>query len=166
MTSRINIYYIWKMIINVLKRLIPYSLILLSIVLIGWFVFIAGNRVLTQLEIIFFQVFILISGLGGSYLIGSQTSKTTTREMIKPHVRSAFRRVMSLYRTLSRVAEVIDAPNPDNDAEKITIIKGIVVGQIYTADDALADWQDLDPESVKELRDKMHTRLEESVRNG
>ena len=155
-----------NMIINFLKSLIPYSLIMLSLVLIGWFVYISGNRVLSQLEITFFQVFILISGLGGSYLIGIQTSKTAAREMIKPHVRSAFRRVMSLYRALSQVAEVIDAPEPNNDAEKITTIKGIVVGQIYTADDALADWQDLDPESVEELRDQMHSRLNESVTSG
>ena len=34
---------------------------------------------------------------------------------------------------------------------KLKIIEAIVVEQISTADDALADWQDVVPESVAEL---------------
>lgn len=142
--------------INKLQKFIPYLLIFVSALLIVWFVDVAEQRDLTQLEIIFFQILILSTSLIGSYQIGRQTSKDAAREMIKPHARSAFRRVMSLYRTLSRVATVIAEPDSKNDAQKLTMIEGIVVEQINTADDALADWQEVIPESTEELRKKMY----------
>ena len=142
--------------INNLQRLIPYLFFFISALLIVWFVDIAEKRDLTQLEIIFFQILILSTSLIGSYQIGRQTAKDIAREMIKPHAKSAFRRGMSLYRTLSRVAGVIAATDPKNDALKLTLIEGIVVEQINTADDALADWQEVIPESTDELRRKMH----------
>ena len=142
--------------INNLQKFIPYLFFFISALLIVWFVDIAEKRDLTQLEIIFFQILILSTSLIGSYQIGRQTSKDIAREMIRPHARSALRRVMSLYRTLSRVAGVIADPDPKNDALKLTMIEGIVVEQINTADDALADWQEVIPESTEELRRKMH----------
>ncbi len=142
--------------INNPQKFIPYLLIFVSALLIVWFVDVAEQRDLTQLEIIFFQILILSTSLIGSYQIGRQTSKDAAREMIKPHARSAFRRVMSLYRTLSRVATVIAEPDSKNDAQKLTMIEGIVVEQINTADDALADWQEVIPESTEELRKKMY----------
>ena len=152
--------------IKYLQKLVPYLLFLVSASFIVWFICIAEKRDLTQLEIIFFQILILSTSLIGSYQIGRQTAKDIAREMIKPHAKSAFRRVMSLYRTLSRVAGVIADPDPKNDALKLTLIEGIVVEQINTADDALADWQEVIPESTEELRKKMNERQEGGEADG
>lgn len=141
---------------NNLHKLVLYLLLLVPALLILWFVDIAEKRDLTQLEIIFFQILILSTSIIASYQIGRKTAKDIAREMIKPHAKSAFRRVMSLYRTLSRVARVIADRDPKNDALTLTLIEGIVVEQINTADDALADWQEVIPESTEELRKKMH----------
>ena len=74
--------------------------------------------------------------------------------MVEPHARSAFRRLISLYQSLSRVATIIEEEG-NGDATKIEIVKAIVIEQIATANDALADWHDIVPESVEELRSGM-----------
>ena len=61
--------------------------------------------------------------------------------MMEPHARSAFRRLISLYEGLSRVANVIE--EPEVDEVKLKVIRAIVVEKISTADDALADWEDV-----------------------
>ena len=50
------------------------------------------------------------------------------------------------------MATIINAPKPADDRTKIVRIEEIVRAQIATADVALADWEDLVPESVEELR--------------
>ena len=41
----------------------------------------------------------------------------------------------------------------------------IAIAQISTADDALADWEDIVPEDVKELRQALSSRRPEEVAN-
>ena len=124
-------------------------LIGLSILLLCFLVYAAIERTLTPVEIIALQIITLLAGIGGSYLFGRQSAKDASREMIEPHARSAFRRLRSLYDGLSRVAKTI--VGTEDDAVKLKIIEAILVEQISTADDALADWQDVVPESVAEL---------------
>ena len=73
---------------------------------------------------------------------------------MEPHARSAFRRLISLYNGLSRVARAI--AGTEDDAVKLKIIEAIVVEQISTADDALADWEDVVPEAVAEITKTIH----------
>ncbi len=73
---------------------------------------------------------------------------------MEPHARSAFRRLISLYEGLSRVANVIGEPKVDE--VKLKVIRAIVVEQISTADDALADWEDVVPEAVAEITKTIH----------
>ena len=128
-------------------------LIFLSIVVMSLFAFIATKRALTEIEAILLQFFALLAGIGGSYIFGRRTSKESMREAIEPHARSAFRRLMTLYRSISHVATIIESEEPPrDDASKIDIIRAIVVEQIATADDALADWRDVVPEAVEEVR--------------
>ena len=135
------------------RKVAPAILILTSIVLMGLFGYIATNRSLTEVEVIAFQFLSLFTALVGSYIFGRQTSKNNVKEMVEPYARSAFRRLISLFQSISRVAAIIEGDG--NDSSKIQIIRAITIEQISTANDALADWQDIVPESVEELRREM-----------
>ena len=132
-----------------LERFGPLVLVVASVVVAIAFVYLASVRTLTNLENVLFQIFALATGLTGSFIFGRQSARAAAREMIEPHARSAFRRLRSLYDGLSRVAETI--VGTEDDTVKLKMIEAIVVEHISTADDALADWQDMVPDSVAEL---------------
>lgn len=63
-----------------------------------------------------------------------------------------------MYESMSRMATIINASELPDDKTKIIKIEEIVRAQIATADDALADWEDLVPEFVEELRQDLRNR--------
>ena len=141
-------------VMKILERFAPLALIIISLGVAGLFAYVATTRTLTNLESIFLQSFSLLAGLGGSFIFGRQSAREAAREIIKPHARSAFRRLLSLYQSLSRVATTIESSQSDESPEYPVIIakiEAIVVEQLTTADDALEDWRDIVPEDVKEL---------------
>ena len=142
-----------------LERLTPFSLVIVSLIVSGLFAYLATVRTLTSLENILFQVFALGTGLTGSFIFGRHSASDAAREMIKPHARSAFRRLISLYKGLSRVAITIEGNEEDN--VKLKIIEAIVVDQMFTADDALEDWRDVIPEAVAEITTTTHRPSDE-----
>lgn len=128
---------------------------------------IAAKRPLTNLEAVLLQAFALGAGLLGSFIFGRQSARTAAREMVKPHARSAFRRLWSLYESLSRLAQAIEEAknvnSPSGDSiktnyEYLPVLEAIVTEQISTADDALEDWRDLVPKDVKELENRLKQR--------
>lgn len=128
------------------------------------FVVVAANRDLSALENVLLQVFSLGLGLIGSYVLGRESARDAAREMVKPHARSAFRRLLSLYSSLSRLAYAIQTIRSDGNVHPETNhvldkLEGIVVEQIATADDALEDWRDIVPEDVAELRAQLAPQL-------
>jgi len=138
----------------------PVILVVASIVVAIIFVKVASERPLTQLESGFFQALALSLGLLGSFIFGRQSAKRSAREIIKPHARSAFRRLLSLYNSLSRLASTIDharSSNSNSMEEEAVLdkLEAIVTEQIATADDALEDWRDIVPDDVDELRKKL-----------
>jgi len=145
-----------------LEKWLPPVLVLVAILVAGVSVYIATQRTLTSLEGVLLQSFTLIAGLFGSFLVGRQSAKDAAREIIKPHARSAFRRLMSLYESLSRVATEIEkslsGEGNKNSEGDLARLKAIVIEQLATADDALEDWNDIVPEDVAELRDKLKAR--------
>lgn len=140
---------------GILERSAPVIFVCVSISLMVLFGVIATERPLTEVEAIVLQFLTLCSGLFGSYIFGRQTSQNKLKEMMTPYARSAFRRLISLYHSLSRVAGIIEG-NSD-DSLKVYTIRAIVIEQIATANDALADWQDIVPELVDELRKGIET---------
>lgn len=131
-------------------------LILSSIIVAIVFSMIASKRTLTQLESIMLQTFSLSAGLIGSFVFGKQSAEQAAKELIKPHARSAFRRLIFLYQSLSRLAKAIEKGkqktiSDNNEGAVLEKIEAIVVEQIATADDALEDWRDIVPEDVEEL---------------
>ncbi len=138
-----------------LERFAPYILIIISLVVSGHFIHVAATRSLTYLEGVILQLFTLLAGLGGSFIFGRQSAREAAREFIKPHARSAFRRLLSLYQSLSRVADVIESSrnseSPEENQVTLAKLEAIVVEQISSADDAIEDWRDIVPEDVQEL---------------
>lgn len=128
---------------------------------------IAAKRPLTNLEAVLLQAFALGAGLLGSFFFGRQSARTAARELVKPHARSAFRRLWSLYQSLSRLAQAIEESKNANSSssdsiktsyECLPVLQAIVTEQLSTADDALEDWRDLIPEDVEELEQRIKER--------
>ena len=132
------------------------TLLILSSVGISIFVaYTSTKRMLTGLESTLWQIFTFAAGLSGSFIFGRQSAREAAREIIKPHARSAFRRVLSLYRSLARTSATIKSsqvPGSDEDLQ-VTLAKldTIVTEQLAAADDVLEDWRDIVPDDVEEL---------------
>ena len=142
-----------------MERWIALALIMLALFVATISSCTATQRILTNLESVLLQSFSLIASLVGSFIFGKQSAREAARELIKPHARSAFRRLLSLYESLSRVGrEIANSQTSEaNNNEKITLarLEAIVIEQLATADDALEDWRDIVPEDVDEIRDRL-----------
>ena len=140
------------------ERIGPALLLLFSIGISIILAYTATQRTLSGLESALWQIFVFAGGLAGSFIFGRQSARETAREMIKPHARSAFRRLLSLYHSLSRAATAIESAqisdSRENDQVALARLEEIITEQLSTADDALEDWRDIVPEDVKELEQK------------
>lgn len=140
---------------------------LISVVCITFFaaaVIVSSKRELSELEAIFFQLMIVTTGSGISYLLSKKSATATARNMVKDHVRPAFRRVVNLYGSLSRLTIRIEELrcNPSLNANHaLDIIDAIVNEQIPTGADALDDWRDILPEEVKDIERQAARRRNE-----
>ena len=144
------------------QRQIKLGAVLILVVIIGTAIVavFAAIRPLTQLEFVLFQLFTLAAGVMVSFILGRQSAESAAREMIKPHARSAFRRVLSLYRSLSRLAATIasarlNKSSDDGGGLVLDKLEAIVVEQIATANDAMEDWRDIVPEDVEKLQQRI-----------
>ena len=144
-----------------LERIGPALLILFSIGISIILAYTATQRTLSGLESALWQIFVFAGGLAGSFIFGRQSAREAAREMIKPHARSAFRRLLSLYQSLSRAATTIESAqisdSHENDQVALARLEEIISEQLSTADDALEDWNDIVPEDVKELKQKLQS---------
>ncbi len=142
-------------------------LILISLGVSVLVVYTTTTRVLTAVESTIWQVFVLTAGLAGSFIFGRQSAKEVAKEIIKPHARSAFRRLVSLYESLSRASTVIQLTESSESSEdiRVTIAKldAIVTEQLNAADDALEDWRDIVPEDVEELKQKLESKIQGGI---
>ena len=137
----------------------PVLLTIVSLGVLGAFWKVANARSYTNLESYFLQVSIALVGIAASFYSGRLSVREAAREIIKPHARSAFRRLVSLYRSISEVGRIIELSRNTESLDNYKVIlaelKGIVFWQLVTADDALEDWKDIVPEEVKELDRKL-----------
>ena len=134
------------------------------LVVLGFFVYIASTQTTTSWERALWQIISLALGIGTSYYFSRRSVDKAAKEIIKPHARSALRRLASLYRSLSRAAEVVDSaqqPEPQEDFQvTLARLQEIVEGQLLTADDALEDWRDILPEVLEEFNMQLHQKLQ------
>lgn len=149
-----------------MQKLVPAIFIGASILIAALFVYLSADRNLTNLENTLLQMFALSVGLTGSYLLGKASAAKNARELMKPHARSAFRRLVSLYRGLSRIDNEIQVARLNLSADQyvnscIGKLEGMVTEQKATAADALEDWNDIVPEDVQELKQKLEAANQE-----
>ena len=131
-------------------------LLIFCLLISAFFVYEADVRTVTALEAALFQIFALATGLTGSFIFGRQSVRAAARRMVKAHARPAFRRLISLYKGISRMAAIIErARNLRSDSEQreaLAELSGLVISHLATADDALEDWRDIVPEELTDLR--------------
>ena len=139
-----------------IKYIVP-VLIGLGILALIILVVIAAIRDLSSLESVFLQIILLAIGSGISFFAGQQS----VEKAAKPHARSAFRRLISLYNGLSRAATAIESSQRSESNEDYQVLlarlREIVAHQLITADNALDDWNDIVPEDVEELKQKLQS---------
>lgn len=138
-------------------------LILFSIGISIFFIHTASIRNLTNLENVLFQSISLTLGIVGSVILGRESSVESAKELIKPYARSAFRRSLSLYNGLYRIATIIQEMKLEPKIRESSILSvlldklNVMIGdQIYTANDSLEDWRDIVPEDVAELERRLN----------
>jgi uncharacterized integral membrane protein len=120
----------------------------------------SGPIRLTELENVLFQVISLGIGILGSFLLGGATAKENAINIVRPHAKSAFRRVLSLYASLFRLRGTMESIIRDLDGNPeamaaLVRLKDVVTEQIETSAHTLEDWEDLVPDEVTELKEKL-----------
>ena len=136
-------------------------LVLVAIVISIFVAYTTTKRTLTGLESILWQIFVFAAGLTGSFIFGRQSAREVAREIIKPHAKSAFRRLISLYLSLQRASTIIESSQSAESDEDYQVglakLEVIVAEQLAAADDALEDWNDIVKEEVEELKQKLES---------
>ena len=138
-----------------------FLIILIVLVVLLGLVYIIADTPLTDLENVLLQIIFLAIGCSVSFFVGQKSVEKAAKEMIKPHARSAFRRLVSLYESLSRASTEIQSLDNSGPLEDYRVafakLDAIVTEQLTTADDALEDWRDVVPADVEELKQKLES---------
>lgn len=119
----------------------------------------SSSRSLTELEQLLFQVFVLLASLAGAYLLGLHVERKSREWAFRQYARAAFRRVLTLYRSLTRMAEMLyrEHQTGRETADQTTVagLQATVLEQLDTIHDALEDWRDIIPEDVRDIEEKL-----------
>jgi len=153
------------------RRLAGIVFVVASIAVAIVFIYIATERQLSTLENVLLQFITLAFGLVGSYILALESAEEAARDLIKPHARSAFRRVLALYGGLSRLAVVIESSRPPDGGHTVSSVvldrlDSMVREQIVTSNDALEDWRDIIPEDVEQIMARIQAKKSAENRNG
>ena len=126
---------------------------LLTVFAIAAIAFVILNffRSMSPVENTLFQILISGTGLLGSYIFGRNSARAGALEVIKPHARAAFRRVLALYNSLYRLSDKIEELKDDGPDPRLDLIQALVNEHIATGQDAVDDWRDIVPEEVAEI---------------
>ena len=133
-------------------------LVVVSVGVSALMINVASHREVSSVESILFQVVILGTGLSGSFLFGRSSAADTARDVIRPHARSAFRRVLSLYKIMYDLSVRIEGFQQEGYDRRLDVIRAVVDGQIVTGQDALEDWRDIIPDDVEEIERRYRER--------
>lgn len=142
---------------KVLAALLIAASLAMAIVL----VYVASRRELSTLELVTFQAMTLFLSLVGSFVGGRQFADASSEQSLRRHAKSAFRRVLSLYRGLSRIAVLVAESGADARGV-LPVVEAVVKEHIDTADDALEDWREIVPEDAEALQKAIRAPLGEN----
>lgn len=151
---------------NLVRAMSPKTIIatLAAAACVGLAIFVvitSSKRALTSLEATLLQVVILGTGVSSTYFF----SQTAARMAAKPHARSAFLRVASLYSGLFYIKRHIDRHRQSGSeagSETIAVIEAVIDQHVRTVEHALEDWREIIPEEVAVLEKNLakDTRVE------
>ena len=133
-------------------------LVLAGVVGFGVMMFVSAMRSLTSLEQVLFQVLILGASIMASWRIGRNSAMSAAQETVRLHARPAFRTVLILYESLTRLSFDIHSSNEDNPDVRLERAEAIVNEQIEIGRSALEDWRDIVPEDVEEIEGRWSER--------
>lgn len=141
------------------KRVPGFALIALAVFSSVLYINKASERKLSDLENIQFQIITMSIGLLGSFLLGGVTAREAAEDIVRPHAKSAFRRVMALYASLASLHNTMDKVKPTLDATPQAIaaierFQDLVIEQINTSGNTIEDWGDLVPEEVAKVKEQ------------
>lgn len=141
------------------------TLAVVCVALVIILVCVSSSRSLTPLEAILLQIVILVTGLSASYLFSQRSARVAAEQLVKPHARSAFRRLMSLYSGLFYLKKLIERhrePDAEAESQVVEAIEAVVNLQVNTVEDALEDWRDIVPDEVANIERRLgeHERAE------
>ena len=154
---------------NLIRAMLPIAIIAIlgaaCVAFATLVVVVSSRRPLTSLEATLLQIVILGTGLSASYLFSQRAARVAAEQLVKPHARSAFRRVKTLYSGLFYLKGLIDQhrePNAKTATQVVEVIEAVVDQQVNTVADALEDWRDIVPEEVANLERQLgeHVRVE------
>lgn len=132
-------------------RVIPLLIVVGAIALAIIMVTVSAVRPLSTLELVLWQVVSLSLGLYGSYRFGQNGAWSAARDIVRPHARSAIRRVLSLRNSLYLLSGRIEDYKLAGEDYRLDVIQAIVDEQIPTGGAAVEDWRDIVPEDVEEI---------------
>lgn len=119
------------------------------------------------------QAVTLVFSVYGSYVLGQASARQAAQELVRPHARSAFRRMQNLYAGLGRLQEAVGQQLTRLSSLKgmddktvdfahvrgsLTLLETVIIEQIATGEDAIEDWRDLVPDEVAEIERKARER--------
>lgn len=139
------------------KHWLPSVLLLVFLGGLITFVVASSGEDFSTIENTLIQILIGATGLLGSFIFGRTSARDAATELIKPHARSAFRRVTALYNSLYRLSDRIEEFKAEHPDHRLDMIQFMVNEQIATGQDAMEDWRDIVPEEVEEI-EKRNTR--------
>ena len=108
-------------------------------------------RTPTPFETALLQFVILLTGLWGAYIMGKQSALSAAQDLIRPHARAAFRRILSLQKSIHNLSLRIERLQRERDDRRLSEIRAVVDEQIVAGNDAIEDWRDIIPDDVDEM---------------
>ena len=99
------------------------------------------------------QVVSLALGVYGSYKFGQNAARAAAQDVIRPHARSAVRRLLAWRDSLLSLSVRIEDFRLDGEDPRLDIIQVIIEEQLPAGDFAIEDWRDIVPEEVDEIVD-------------
>lgn len=137
----------------------PALLILVSLGIAYFFGNAVTERTLTGLESFLWQFFTLLIGLTGSFFFGRQSAQEAAKEIIKTQARPAFRQLLSLRSGFLQQSFLVELSQESESREDYKIIFSELAGLIYMQQlmvgDALGGWEDVVPEEVAKLKERL-----------
>jgi hypothetical protein len=140
------------------------GLILAALVLGIATVYVGTQKQPNALAAALLQAITFVFSIIGAYFFATASAQVAAEDMIRPHARSAFRRVRNIYAGLGRILREVDNQIDIQDDDKarlsLQIVRSMVIEQASTADDALEDWRDLVPDEVRMIEDEARARAQ------